>query len=775
MQRRQLIKLGVGAAVASVLARLRPLVGAVAPGADQEKAAASALHEAYFNPELPLESRITDLIDQLSTKEKISFLYFLNSGVPRLDIPQFLLGNEALHGLVRPGKNTVFPESIGLGATFNPVLIHRMATAISDEARARWNTAAADIHTARSKLFTWPTTAKGRLGYVAFIHQLNETLILFGPVVNMARDPRWGRTQETYGEDPYLTSQLGVAYVKGLQGDDPRYFKTIATLKHFAGYNVETNRFAFNAIASNRYWHEYDFVPYRACVTQANAQSIMGAYNAINGVPCCCNKWLLTDELRERWHFDGFVISDAGAVSHICGVHHYVKTPAEAAAAALNAGLDVELGWWSKYPNLFNEFLPEALEKNLVSMATIDRALSRVFRARFRLGMFDPPERVPYAKIPASVIGCRKHIELAREIACQSIVLMQNNPVNNTGPLLPLTFSAIHRIAVVGNSAGKAEFGDYSGVSSIRPVTFIRALEERISKSEHKPEMRWIKSQAAHKPVKLSDQDIDYIKNAHAVFICVTSPYAWEGHDQTHLELDADQEALVKNIRALNPRIITILYTGTAVAIPWIKKHVPAIVNAWYPGEEGGNALADVLFGDYNPAGRLPLTYYAATNDLPPMDQYDLYKGNGRTYMYFKGQVLYPFGHGLSYTTFTYSNLRLSATTFEGHERLIPHVLKVQADVTNTGDRDGDEVVQVYIHQLVSQFPQPVKQLKAFSRVHIAKGKTQTVEFEMPLREWALWDGSRNELRVFPGGYDVLVGASAMDIRLTSRVKISNE
>jgi beta-glucosidase len=775
MQRRRLIKLGAGAAVASVLARLKPVVGAVATFADREKMSAKAKGDAYFNPELPMDSRIANLIAQLNTREKISFLYFLNSGIPRLDIPQFLLGNEALHGLVRPGKNTVFPEAIGLGATFHPTLIHRMTTAISDEARARWNTGASDIHTSRSKLFTWPTTAKERRRHVAFIHQLNETLILFGPVVNMARDPRWGRTQETYGEDPHLTSQLGVAYVKGLQGDDPQYFKTIATLKHFAGYNVETNRFAFNAIASNRYWHEYEFVPYRACVTQANVQSVMGAYNAINGVPCCCNKWLLTDQLRNLWHFDGFVISDAGAVSHICGAHHYVKTPAEAAAAALNAGLDMELGWWSKYPNLFNDFLPEALEKKLVTMATIDCALTRVFRARFRLGMFDPPDRVPYAKIQASVIGCRKHIDLAREIARESIVLMQNNPTRDTGPLLPLNFEAIHRIAVVGNSAGRAEFGDYSGVSTIRPVTLIRALKERISKSRHKPEMRWIKSQAAHKPIVLSVQDIDFIKSAQAVFVCVTSPYAWEGHDQTHLELDADQEALVRNIHAVNPMVIVILYTGTAVAIPWIKKHVPAIVNAWYPGEQGGNAVADVLFGDYNPAGRLPLTYYAATDDLPPMDQYDLFKGRGRTYMYFKGDVLYPFGHGLSYTTFTYSKLRLSGRTFEGHERLIPHILTVQADVTNSGDRDGDEVVQVYIHQLVSPFPQPVKQLKAFSRIHIAKGKTQTVEFNLPLRDWALWDGSRNELRVFPGEYDVLVGASAMDIRLNSRVKISNE
>ena len=775
MQRRRLIKLGAGAAVASVLARLKPVVGAVATFADREKMSAKAKGDAYFNPELPMDSRIANLIAQLNTREKISFLYFLNSGIPRLDIPQFLLGNEALHGLVRPGKNTVFPEAIGLGATFHPTLIHRMTTAISDEARARWNTGASDIHTSRSKLFTWPTTAKERRRHVAFIHQLNETLILFGPVVNMARDPRWGRTQETYGEDPHLTSQLGVAYVKGLQGDDPQYFKTIATLKHFAGYNVETNRFAFNAIASNRYWHEYEFVPYRACVTQANVQSVMGAYNAINGVPCCCNKWLLTDQLRNLWHFDGFVISDAGAVSHICGAHHYVKTPAEAAAAALNAGLDMELGWWSKYPNLFNDFLPEALEKKLVTMATIDCALTRVFRARFRLGMFDPPDRVPYAKIQASVIGCRKHIDLAREIARESIVLMQNNPARDTGPLLPLNFEAIHRIAVVGNSAGRAEFGDYSGVSTIRPVTLIRALKERISKSMHKPEMRWIKSNAAHKPIELSVQDIDFIKSAQAVFVCVTSPYAWEGHDQTHLELDADQEALVRNIHAVNPMVIVILYTGTAVAIPWIKKHVPAIVNAWYPGEQGGNAVADVLFGDYNPAGRLPLTYYAATDDLPPMDQYDLFKGRGRTYMYFKGDVLYPFGHGLSYTTFTYSKLRLSARTFEGHERLIPHILTVQADVTNSGDRDGDEVVQVYIHQLVSPFPQPVKQLKAFSRIHIAKGKTQTVEFNLPLRDWALWDDSRNELRVFPGEYDVLVGASAMDIRLNSRVKISNE
>jgi len=609
------------------------------------------------------------------------------------------------------------------------------------------------------------------------VKPISGTLILWAPVVNMARDPRWGRTQETYGEDPHLTSRMGVAYVKGLQGDDPRYIKVAATLKHFAGYNVETNRFAFNAIASNRYWFEYEFVAYRACVTEANVQSVMGAYNSINGVPCCCNKWLLTDVLRGRWHFDGFVVSDCGAVSNICSTHHYVRTPAEAGAAALNSGLDMEGGWFSKYPNLFNDYLPEALEKKLVTIETIDSASTRILRARFRMGMFDPPARVPYSKIPASVIGCREHIALAREIARESIVLMQNYSMGKVGPILPLNISTLHRIAVVGDAAGKAEFGDYSGVATISPVTFVSALQQRIAKLKYKMTMRWIKTNTKQKQTSvkqgaLSDQDVQFIKDADVVFVCITSPYAAEGHDQKHLELDPEQESLVQQVAQVNPHIVTILYTGTAVAIPWIKKNIPAVVNAWYPGEEGGNALADVIFGDYNPAGRLPLTYYAATHDLPPMASYDLYKGGGRTYMYFKGDVLYPFGHGLSYTNFTYSNLRLSGTSFDAHERLISHVLTVQVDVTNYGERDGDEVVQVYVHQVTSIFPQPIKQLKAFSRVHIAKGKTQTVELKMPLNDWALWDELRNNLRVFPGDYDILIGSSSGDIRIYERVKI---
>jgi beta-glucosidase len=375
----------------------------------------------WLDTDLSIDERVKSLVSRLTLKEKIALMYWFAPPIDRLGIDAYSYGDECLHGLVRPGKNTVFPQAIGLAATFDPDLIHSMATAISDEARARWN------------------ANNGR-----HIANIADPLTLWSPVVNMARDPRWGRTQETYGEDPFLTSRMGVAFVRGLQGDDPHYIKVISTPKHFASNNQEAGRMGLNIQTDERYLEEYEFAGFRACVTEANAQSIMGAYTSINGVPSACNPWLLNHVLRDTWGFNGYVVSDCGAVSHVVDAHHYAATPEAAGADCFNNGCDLEGGWDATYPDLVNNYLPAAVEQGLTSVEQIDADVSRVLRGRFRLGLFDPPDRVPYSHIPLSVIGSLDHIKLARQLSDESIVLLKNEPFNAGGPpALPIDTKAV--------------------------------------------------------------------------------------------------------------------------------------------------------------------------------------------------------------------------------------------------------------------------------------------------------------------------------------------
>ena len=369
---------------------------------------------AWLDTSKPVEVRVRLLEEQLTLEEKASLLYWLAPAIDRLGIKAYDHGNECLHGLVRPGLNTCYPQAIGLGSTFDPELVRQMASAISDEARARWN------------------AAPGK-----HLGTYSDVLTLWSPVVNMARDPRWGRTQETYGEDPWLTSRMGVAFVEGLQGNDPNYLKVIATPKHFATNSQENGRFGKNVQCGERYLFEYEFFPFRACVQEAKAGSVMASYTAINGVPSSVNPWLLTDVLRRRWGFKGYVVSDCGAISHVVDAYHYVGTPEAAIAAALNAGCDLEGGYFATYPDLTNNYLKSALDKGLVTQQTIDTALTRVLTGRFKLGMFDPEDGVPYSKIPESVICSPEHAALARKLACESIVLLKNDRIEGA-PLLPI-------------------------------------------------------------------------------------------------------------------------------------------------------------------------------------------------------------------------------------------------------------------------------------------------------------------------------------------------
>ena len=425
-------------------------------GAQQTVAQEPPASAPYLNPDLPIEQRVADLIPRLTLKEKISLIGWLAPAIPRLGIQKYEHGNSAIHGVDMPGPATEFPQAIGLAASFDPDGEYQMAVASSDEFRAKDNEYRGNM----------PGGQDG-------------CLTAWSPTINMARDPRWGRTQETYGEDPYLTSRMGIAYVKGMQGDDPKYLKVVACIKHFAGNNQDDIRFKCNAQGGERYWYEYEFPAYKACVREAHAASVMTAFNAINGVPCTGNKWLITDVLRGTWGFDGYVTSDCGAVSNMVDLHHYVETPGAAIATALNAGLDMECGWFSTYPDIVNNYLAGAIQQGLTTEATLDRALARVLAARFKLGMFDPRDRVPYTKISPDVIASPQHLELSRQLARESMVLLKNAPVNGE-PLLPFDSAKVKTIAVVGPQAALCQLGDYAPLEPAGPqVTPLMGIERR--------------------------------------------------------------------------------------------------------------------------------------------------------------------------------------------------------------------------------------------------------------------------------------------------------
>ena len=838
----------------------------------------------YLNPDLPIEQRVADLLPRLTLKEKISLIYWLSPAIPRLGIQKYEHGNSAIHGVQIPGFATEFPQTIGLAASFDPDGVYQMAVATSDEFRAKDNQYQGDL----------PGGVDG-------------CLTAWSPTINLARDPRWGRTQETYGEDPYLTSRMGVAYVKGMQGDDPKYVKVVACIKHFAGNNQDDTRFWCNAQAEERYWFEYEFPAYKACVQEAHAESVMTAFNAINGVPCTGNKWLLTDVLRNMWGFQGYITSDCGAVSNMVDLHRFVSTPGEAIAAGLNAGLDMECGWFSMYPDITNNYLEGAVAQGLTSQAVIDRAVGRLLAARFKLGMFDPPERVPYKKISPDVVACPKHLALSGRLAKESMVLLKNSPVNGQ-PLLPFDSNKIKTVAVVGPQAALCQLGDYAPRMPAGPqVTPLMGIETRAGSEVSVKYIPWAHSELAPVPSdalrsepsaqgdsglkadyylgmpegnpteRRVDSQINFewtleahdrwgyvgdfatvwtgwlvpptsgkyvlgftgekgsrfrvfldnksllsvwgadqvsagdrltaettleaghpvalrveyshrtgvpvaklewatptyaeavrgAKSADAVVavLGLNWDFAMEGHDLPTIEMPNEQETFIESIVAANPRTVVVLINGNPLAIRWIKQHVPAILEAWYPGPPGGTAIASILFGDYNPAGRLPITFYPANTQLRPFDEYDLTRG--RTYMYFGGEPLYAFGSGLSYTTFAYSNLKLSANRV-GAE----YTLRVSVDVTNTGGHDGDEVVQVYVHQQKCGVKQPVKQLRAFRRVHLTKGEKQTVSLPLTVKDWAWWNTKAHRFVLESGAFDILVGAASDDIRVKSQVVV---
>ncbi len=688
---------------------------------------------AFQNPALSTDKRVTFLIQQLSTSEKINLLLYNSPGVERLGIPEYNWWNEALHGVARAGRATVFPQSIGMAATFNDSLIYKVSTAISDEARAKFNAAVKN---------------NNRVQYLG--------LTFWSPNINIFRDPRWGRGHETFGEDPFLTGCIGMAFVKGLQGKNPNYYKTVACAKHFAVHSgPEPIRHEFNAEVSNYDLRNTYLPAFKKLVTEAKVGGIMCAYNRTDSLPCCTGKFLLQDILRKEWKFNGYVVTDCWALDDIFRYHKFVKTDEEAAALAIKANVNVECGNTLKA-------LQGALHKGMVTEKEIDAALKINLKILFKLGLFDAADINPYSRINENVINSNAHRALARETAVQSIVLLSNK--NN---VLPLS-KKINHILVTGPNADVSNvlLANYNGNTS-SSISFLEGITGHVSAST---------IISYNQGCSLTDttmQDVFWqINDADAVVAVLGLSPLLEGEngDAYLSEAGGDKKdikfpyAQLKYLRKLREKtkkpLIVVLTTGSAIELEEIEKIADAVVLAWYPGEEGGNAVADILFGDKSPAGRLPVTFYRSTNDLQPFEDYSMKE---RTYRYFTGKAFHPFGFGLSYTSFSYSGFSVSKTKTG---------LSVRVNITNTGKIDGDEVIQLYIRRPGTGDGMPRKELKAFKRVSIKKGDTKIVSFVLEKNELEYWDEKKNSYMVYPGEYELMAGSSSEDIKLRYKLNI---
>ena len=837
----------------------------------------------YLDESLSFEQRARDLVSRMTLEEKVLQMKDVAPAIPRLGVPEYNWWNEALHGVARSGLSTVFPQAIGVAATWDDSAMFRMATVISDEARAKYHE------------------------YIRHdSHQRYQGLTFWSPNINLFRDPRWGRGQETYGEDPFLTGRLAVQFIRGLQGDDPKYFKTIATVKHFAVHSgPEPERHTFDAVVSERDLRESYLPHFEAGIRTGGAYSLMCAYNAVDGKPACGSDMLLKDILRGEWKFPGYVVSDCGAIDDIYLRHHAAGTAPEAAAMGVRTGTDLDCG--RVYPNLV-----QAVRQGLISEAQIDTSVTRLFLARFKLGMFDAPEHVRWASTPFGELDSPAHRALARDIARESIVLLKND--RNTLPLR----KDLGTIAVIGPNADQWRMllGNYNGIPA-DPVTPLRGIREAVGTRtrvlyargadlaenfpvyEVVPSMvlrapdgaaglraeyyatrdlggsprytatdstlnadwrdkapradmdadnfgvRWtgelrpahtgmyrlgligtvkfqmwlddsviVRSvypthdgefpdprQAQSEPIRLEAGRVyrlrvegresygeaqlqllwappneallsDALKVASqadvvVMFAGLTARLEGEemaiqipgfrGGDRTQIDLPAPQRQLLEKVAALGKPTVLVLMSGSAVAVNWAQANVPAIVEAWYPGQAAGTAIADVLFGDYNPGGRLPVTFYKSVDDLPPFDDY---KMAGRTYRFFSKPPLYPFGHGLSYTSFAYSNMRLSSARASSRDTVL-----VSVDISNTGARAGDEVVQLYVQHLGTAVPRPLKDLRGYARVHLEPGQKRTVTMPVAMSSLAYWNETTHAWTVEREDVRLLVGASSADTR----------
>lgn len=686
----------------------------------------------FRNPDLPLDDRVRDLVSRLTIEEKVSQMLHDAKAIPRLNIPAYNYWNEALHGVARNGRATVFPQAIGMAATWDVALIQRIASAIADEGRAKYHAA---------------MRAQGFL-------QQYQGLTFWSPNINIFRDPRWGRGQETWGEDPFLTGEMGAAFVHGLQGDDANHLKAAACAKHYAVHSgPEKDRHTFDAKVDARdLWGTY-LPAFRKLVVEAKVESVMGAYNRTLGEPCCASRLLLLEILRGRWGFQGHVVSDCWALTDIHKNHGVTNSPVESAALALRSGCDLACGCTF-------DLLGEAIHQGHVTEAELDVALSRHLRTRFKLGLFDPDERVAYAQTPVSVVGCKKHQRLAHESAVKSIVLLKN-----TDNLLPIR-DTVRSILVVGPAAANGDvlLGNYFGFPAQMTTLLegiVAALPEGV-RFDFRPAFDFCEPY----PDPCNGPVLEAKRNDLVIACAGLTPHL-EGEegdafrsdsngDRDDIALPAAQADYLRRIADTGAKIVLVLTGGSAVALGDLAERLHAIIWVGYPGQAGGSAVADVLFGKVSPSGKLPITFYQSVKDLPA---YDDYRMAGRTYRYFGGEPLYPFGFGLSYAKFTHDELKLNRAVVAAGKSV-----KVTVRVSNTGTRAAEEVAQCYLTDLAASMPVPQHSLVGFRRIHLAPGESQRISFQITAEQMAVLDDKGQPFHE-PGVFRVTVGGCSPGAR----------
>lgn len=680
-------------------------------------------------------ARATALVNQMTLDEKISQMLNASPAIERLGIPAYNWWNEALHGIGRAGIATMFPQAIAMAAAFDPDMMEAVGDAISTEARGKYN-------------------LQQRCGD----RDIYKGLTFWSPNVNIFRDPRWGRGHETYGEDPYLTSRLGVRFVEGMQGHNENFLKTAACAKHFAVHSgPEDQRHYFNAVATKQDMYETYLPAFKALVQEAGVEAVMGAYNRVNGEPCCGSKTLLRDILRGDWGFTGHVTSDCWAIKDFHEGHMVTETPEESVALAVENGCDTNCG------NLYT-YLNEAVKKGLISEERITESCIRLFTTRMKLGMFDPPGENPYDAIGYDVVDSPAMRALNRSVAEQCLVLLKNQ-----GNLLPLDRTKLRTVGVIGPNANsrRALVGNYEGTAS-RYVTVLEGIQDylgddvRVMTSEGCPLFKDREEMLA-KPDNRFSEARGVCAESDVVIAVLGLDSGLEGEegdqgnqrasgDKPNLELPGRQEALLRLLVESGKPVVLVLISGSALAINYADEHVPAILQAFYPGAEGGTAIARALFGDVNPQGKLPVTFYRTDEELPPFTDYSM---RGRTYRYMTQEALYPFGYGLSYTSFALGEAVVSGgIDAEGVTVTVP--------VRNTGARFGRETVQVYVK--AERAGTPNAQLKAFAKAALRPGEEKAVTLHLPLSAFALCDADGQAV-VEPGAYSVYVGTSQPDAR----------
>ena len=709
---------------------------------------AGAQQLPYQIPNLSPKERAADLCSRMTIEEKAQVMLDRSKAVPRLGIPEFAWWSEALHGVGRNGYATLFPSCIGMAASFDDVLLEQIYTAISDEARAK-------------------NTVQRKTGKVGKYQGLS----FWTPNINIFRDPRWGRGQETYGEDPYMNSRMGLAVVRGLQGPtDSKYAKLYACAKHFAVHSgPEKTRHHFNIedLSPRDLWETY-LPAFKDLVQKGGVKEVMCAYQRFEGEPCCGSTRLLQHILRDEWGFNGLVVSDCGAIADFWkpGRHGVSRDAAAASAKAVLSGTDVECGYEYK-------LLPDAVKAGEITEEQVDVSVKRLLEARFELGDFDPDSLVEWTKIPESIVACREHRDLALRMAREQMVLLQNK--NN---ILPLKKDA-RGIMVMGPNAADSTmlWGIYFG-KPLHSVTVLEGIRQKIGDVAYDQACditdMTVRETRAGKSTETADGSttlqltvtgektntisdvLNAAKDAETIiFVGGISPNlekeqakvvapGFDNGDRTSIELPQVQRDILKALHEAGKKIVFVNCSGSAVALTPETSTCDAILQAWYPGEQGGHAVADVVFGDYNPGGKLPITFYKDDSQLPPFDDYNM---KGRTYRYFTGKPLYPFGYGLSYTTFKLRKPEYS----DG---------KVRVEVKNTGNREGVEIVQVYLRNPADK-EGPQRTLRGFARVELKSGECKTAEIYFPRESFECWDASTNTMRVMPGKYELQVGTSS--------------